>query len=50
MRKSTFAEAASKPNGWVGDFNGMNIGIPDVSDMLTTKLWYTSNTTVQDGN
>lgn len=49
-KKSVLSEASGKPDGWVGDFEGLTVVIPQVDDLLTSKLFYTSNTTVMDLN
>lgn len=48
--KSTLSEAASKPAGWVGDYAGQQVVVPGIHELFTSKLFYTSNTTVQDLN
>lgn len=49
-KKSVLSEASGKPDGWVGDFEGLTVVIPQVDNLLTSKLFYTSNTTVMDLN
>ena len=49
-KKSVISEASGKPDGWVGDFEGLVVTIPQIDSLLTTKLFYTSNTTVMDLN
>lgn len=49
-KKSVLSEASGKPDGWVGDFEGLTVVIPQVDNLLTSKIFYTSNTTVMDLN
>lgn len=42
--------APSKPVCYVGTFNGTEVYIPGIQRLFTSKLFYTSNTTVMDLN
>lgn len=48
--KSVLTETHSKPAGYIGSFEGMDVIIPNIDGLFTSKLFYTSNTTVQDNN
>lgn len=54
-KKSVLPEAQSKPDGWVGTFGDaqdkqFDVVVPQMDSLFTSKLFYTSNTTVMDGN
>lgn len=42
--------APSKGDGYIGTFNGIEIFVPGMQTLFTSKLFYTSNTTVMDLN
>lgn len=48
--QSTSDLGRGKGAGYVGTFDGMDIILPNIDDLFTTKLFYTSNTTVHDNN
>lgn len=48
--KSSSGQASSKPNGFIGSLNGMDIQINGVEDMFKSKLFYIPNATVNDLN
>lgn len=48
--KSLVNEAASKKDGYVGTYDGIDIFVPGIHTLLMSKRFYTSNTTVMDLN
>lgn len=48
--KSTCAEAAGESAGWIGNFEGEEVIVPGIHELFTSKLFYTSNGTVNDLN
>ena len=48
--RSTSPLASSKPDGYMGTFDGIDIIMPNTNTLLRSKLHYLSNVTVQDLN
>lgn len=48
--RSTVADAGSHQPGWIGTYDGTDIQLPNIHLLLSSKRFYTSNTTVMDLN
>lgn len=48
--RSTVADAGSHQPGWIGTYDGTDIQLPNIHLLLSSKRFYTGNTTVMDLN
>lgn len=48
--RSTVADAGSHQPGWIGTYDGTDIQLPNIHLLMSSKRFYTSNTTVMDLN